>query len=303
MSELKGQEVFAAGIWNGTQFSEADLDAMVQSFEALGLAGRVPLKFGHDSPKPDGQPSLGWVSRVWREGKRLLADFSHVPDKVVQLIKDKAYRHVSVELLRNVKAGTREIPWTLDAVALLGADQPAVGILKELTVGMSSRMPLVYASRATFTCRPGGLKQMDDIERLRAENRALQQKMAEQIIEQAISSGECLPATRVSYARNYGPELRTAETAKEWVTMNRMPAHQRAKYSTRATRAEQNDEQRQVPADDSDGIGALFMATARKLGIADPHNASQLDQLRIWRATRMAAPEAYTSYATAPGVS
>ena len=66
MSELKGQEVFAAGIWNGTQFSEADLDAMVQSFEALGLAGRVPLKFGHDSPKPDGQPSLGWVSRVWR---------------------------------------------------------------------------------------------------------------------------------------------------------------------------------------------------------------------------------------------
>lgn len=149
MSEMQRQEIFAAGEWNGIAFSEADLDAMVTSFEALGLAGRVPLKFGHDSPKPDGQPALGWVSRVWREGSKLLADFSSVPDRVLGLIRDKAYKFVSVELLKNVRAGTRNIPWVLDAVALLGADQPAVGILKELT--MSARAGLRFDARVAFT--------------------------------------------------------------------------------------------------------------------------------------------------------
>jgi hypothetical protein len=305
MADLKAQEVFSSGEWNGTKFTDADLDAMVSSFDAMGLAGRVPLKFGHDSPKPDGQPALGWVSRVWRDGSKLLADFSNVSEGVLGLIRDKAYKFVSVELLKNVRAGTRSVPWVLDAVALLGADQPAIGILKELT--MSSRAGLRFDARVAFTARgnlmSGDHKRMDDIERLRAENRALQQKMAEQIIEQAINCGDCLPAVRVSYGRNYGPELRTAETAKEWVTMNKMPAHQRAKYSQRPTTFGNSNDERRLPDGDEDAIGDAYRSAAKRLNIADPFNASQASQYAIWCAVRQSNPTAYSAYATSPGVS
>lgn len=60
-------------------------------------------------------------------------------------------RFVSVELLRDVKADTREIPWVLDAVALLGADQPAVGILKSLTLSKARSAALQCRARAVFT--------------------------------------------------------------------------------------------------------------------------------------------------------
>jgi hypothetical protein len=115
-------------------FSDGDLDEIQRSFDLLGLAGRVPLKFGHneDQPLTDGQPALGWVGRLYREGKKLLGDFTDLPQVVYDLIKAGRYKFLSVELLGNVKAGSRVIPWVLDAVALLGADQPAIGTLKDL---------------------------------------------------------------------------------------------------------------------------------------------------------------------------
>lgn len=98
------------------------------------MGGRIPLKFGHNDKQPltDGQPALGWVSRVYREGRKLLADFVDLPSVVYEAIQKGLYKFVSVELLGEVQAGTRVIPWVLDAVALLGADPPAVGVLKDL---------------------------------------------------------------------------------------------------------------------------------------------------------------------------
>lgn len=97
----------------------------------------MPLKLGHngDQPLTDGQPALGWVSRVYRDGRKLLADFIDMPTSIYEMVKAGLYKFVSVELAKNVLAGTREIPWVLDAVALLGADQPAVGTLKDLQIG------------------------------------------------------------------------------------------------------------------------------------------------------------------------
>lgn len=140
--QLKGQELFSTGTWNGQSFNAADLDAIVNSFIALSLEGRVPLKLTHDGPDPrddlESRFALGWVRRVWRDENRLLGDLE-VPEKVAKAIDDGYLKFVSVELLRNVRADTRTIPWVLDAVALLGADQPAVGILKELRALMSKR--------------------------------------------------------------------------------------------------------------------------------------------------------------------
>lgn len=141
-ARINGAEIFAEGSWNGLNFSERDLDGIVDSFNALGLAGRVPLKLGHSGPdardNPESQYAMGWVQKVYRKGKTLFADLE-VPDRVNSLIKEGMLKFVSVELLQDVKASTRKIPWVLDAVALLGSDQPAVGTLKDLQSLVISR--------------------------------------------------------------------------------------------------------------------------------------------------------------------
>ena len=150
---LYGAEIFAVGTWNGLTFTDADLDSIVTSFDALGLSGRVPLKFGHNDEQPltDGQPALGWVSRVYRQGNKLLADFKDMPTSIYEMVRAGLYKFVSVELLKNVMAGTRNIPWVLDAVALLGADQPAVGTLKDLqSLTMARKSALRARARVAF---------------------------------------------------------------------------------------------------------------------------------------------------------
>jgi hypothetical protein len=155
----------------------------VSSFETLGLSRKVPLKAGHNDHQPmtDGQPALGWVSRVWREGTKLMADFVDMPDVIYSAIKKKLYKTVSVEVLRDVQAGTRKLPWVLDAVALLGADQPAVGTLKDLEALLSARKPVLKArARLAFTrdihFSTGGPKAMTE-----DEVKALLKKQADEL--------------------------------------------------------------------------------------------------------------------------
>lgn len=133
--KLVGAEIFKVGTHNGLDFSAADLDAIVNAFDALKDTIRVPLKFGHNNEQTitDGQPALGWVDRVWKDGIKLLADFSGVPTVVFEAIKNGLYRNVSIELLKDVGLdGGAVRPWVLDGVALLGADSPAVRGLKDL---------------------------------------------------------------------------------------------------------------------------------------------------------------------------
>jgi hypothetical protein len=192
--ELKGQDIFAVGTWNGIEFTDDDVDSIVRSFELLGLSGHVPLKLGHEGPdardEPESQFALGWVKRVYREGKKLLADMD-VPAKVAKWIREGMLRYVSVELLRDVKADTREIPWVLDAVALLGSDQPAVGILKSLTLSKARSAALQFRARAVFTrdnhqsgdrptmADPTVSELMARLDKLEAEKKALETKAAE----------------------------------------------------------------------------------------------------------------------------
>jgi hypothetical protein len=132
---------------NGITFAVKDLIGVATSFDALGLTGRIPIKFGHNGEQPltDGQPALGWVSRIYVEGDTLYGDFTDMPTSVYELIRSGAYKFVSVELLRDVQAGTRKLPWVLDAVALLGADQPAFGTLADLQSLTMKRKPAFQA--------------------------------------------------------------------------------------------------------------------------------------------------------------
>ena len=203
---LRDCEIFAAGEWNGLPFTEADLDKIVASFDALNLTGRVPLKMGHDGADArsnDGAPALGWVDTVRRVGNKLLATISLTSEKLAEGIRAGAYKFVSVELLKNVQADTRQLPWVLDAIALLGATQPAVGTLKALSQSlapMSRSGSLVFAERLSFSTH-----QVSEAEALRAENAALMARLRQQsvegAIEMAIVSGQVAPASREAFKR------------------------------------------------------------------------------------------------------
>lgn len=150
--KLTGREIFATGKWNGIEFSEEDLDDIVSNFQKLFEKHKVPLKFGHNDEQgiTDGQPAIGWVERVYRQGKKLLADFADVPQVVVDAIKNRLYRTTSVELLFNVDNDGRKFNHVLDAVALLGADQPAVSGLADLNTLLATRAEFSGGRREVF---------------------------------------------------------------------------------------------------------------------------------------------------------
>jgi len=157
--DLKGREIFAVGTWNNMEFSESDLDDIVANFEKLAETHKVPLKFGHDADHNDGQPAIGWVSRVFKEGQKLYADFTNMPKTVFEAIKSKLYRTVSVELLFNVtKDGKERFNHVLDAVALLGADHPAVNTLADLDALLATRTSFAGGHRVAFETIAGTSK-------------------------------------------------------------------------------------------------------------------------------------------------
>ncbi len=130
---LKAEEVFSAGKYNGDEYSEADLDAMVSAYQELKGRLDPPLKLGHNDKQPDakeferddGKPAMGWVENLRRVGKKLLADFVQVPQQVVDWVKEGRYKKKSAEIYWGFKDGDKTYRRVLKAVALLGADIPA----------------------------------------------------------------------------------------------------------------------------------------------------------------------------------
>lgn len=126
---IRGVEIFSPGKHNGDDYSEKDIDSMVEAFKDLDF--RPALKVGHTKDAP-GAPAYGWVTNLRKAGGKLVADFESMHDSVVQAIKDGRYGRVSSEIYFNLKRGGKLFPRALKAVALLGAEVPAVAGLKPL---------------------------------------------------------------------------------------------------------------------------------------------------------------------------
>lgn len=122
--ELNGIEIFSTGTWNGDKYTEKDLDAIVESFEQVGF--RPPIKLGHK--ENSGDPAYGWIKSIRREGKKLIADFMDLPEKLFNAIKDKQFDTVSSEIYWNMERAGKKFSRVLKAVALLGAETPAVNL-------------------------------------------------------------------------------------------------------------------------------------------------------------------------------
>ena len=178
--ELK-VEIFATGQWNGMTFEIEDLNMMAAAFNSLKEVHKVPLKLGHNEEQAvtDGQPALGWVGNVWVEGQKLIAEFVDIPEVVYTAIKNKLYKHVSVELDMGVEHKGSNYTWVLSGVALLGADIPAVNTLADLTNYMSKELP--FKKRVAFTAidinKHTKEFTMNELEKAQAEVDALKAKI------------------------------------------------------------------------------------------------------------------------------
>jgi cation transport regulator len=141
--DIPGVEILAVGKWNGSvtrTYKLETLQNLVKSFKALagdvGLNYEPPLKLGHDDNQAiiqeSGLPSIGWVKALRVKGDKLIADFKGVPKKLADIIKAGGYKKVSSELYFDYKLGGRTWPAVLKAVALLGADVPAVKTIADI---------------------------------------------------------------------------------------------------------------------------------------------------------------------------
>ncbi len=126
---VRGVEIFAPGTHNGDAYTEADLDDIIAASKELDF--RPAIKIGHSKDAP-GAPAYGWVSKLRKVGGKLVADFESMHDSVITALKDKRYDRVSSEIYFNLKRGGKTFRRALKAVALLGADVPAVAGLTPL---------------------------------------------------------------------------------------------------------------------------------------------------------------------------
>lgn len=147
---VSGVEVLSTGTWNGDIYDQDDLDAMVECF-ASGNVGIVPpAKLGHNKDQKmlqaDGLPAAGYITNLYRDGKKLYADLRDVPKRIADLVNVKAYSKVSSEVFFNVKDGKgKRWPRVFAGLALLGADLPAVTSIADIEALYGAKMPELQA--------------------------------------------------------------------------------------------------------------------------------------------------------------
>lgn len=152
--QIRNLEIFGAGkhraATGGITVTEEDLDHIVDAFTALHGTNVVKphLKLGHtDAQKwfgqKDGIPTLGWITRVWRNGLKLLADIDNVPEALIELIEQKRFHNVSAEVFWDapIEHNGRRFPRVLSAVSLLGVEMPAVKDLAGLASALFQTEP------------------------------------------------------------------------------------------------------------------------------------------------------------------
>jgi hypothetical protein len=177
-ADIKDYPIFRVGMWNKMEFAIEDLQQIAATWNELKDIHHVPLKLGHNDQQPltDGQPALGWIRNVRVVDGKLLADFTDMPVLLKELIKKRKFRSVSIELVIGAEYEGKKIKYLLDAVAILGADQPAVRALPDLSMYLASQSHgdvggrrvtfKGQVNRTVFTSRnePTGGSKMDEDE-------------------------------------------------------------------------------------------------------------------------------------------
>lgn len=138
---IRSVELIKVGQWDphlapgddGWTVTETDLAAAIEAHRA-GVTRKPVIKIGHDDPRFDGGPALGFVDnlRLTDQGRTLIGDLVDVPGPVAKLLP-RAYPDRSVEAYVGFtdQAGTTW-PLVLTGLALLGAQAPGIETLQSL---------------------------------------------------------------------------------------------------------------------------------------------------------------------------
>ncbi len=145
LATIHGVEIFKAGIWNGDPYTERDLEDMVRASREVPF--RVPLKLGHTTDPA--APAVGWLANLRRVGGSLFADFVDLAQATYDAIRRRAYDNVSAEIFWDTQRNGRTFRRMLKAVALLGADIPAVD-LKPIHTVLADESGEVHAYTMTL---------------------------------------------------------------------------------------------------------------------------------------------------------
>lgn len=160
--QCRGVEIFGAGEYRGKRYTVDDLNEIVRNFSTLIQPPRPllqpPVVIGHEEEQDllaaTDLPAAGWVSRVWRDGDILKADFDEVPESVARLINSRAYRKVSSEIYDDFEDDFgQSYGKALRRVALLGGEIPQVKRLADIPLATFSERVRLPRAALLRPCR------------------------------------------------------------------------------------------------------------------------------------------------------
>jgi hypothetical protein len=134
--ELRDVEILRTGKWNGHEWTEAHLDEAVRNFnDKISEAQLLITKDGtHEAERMTlpGGAALGFVSKMWRSGQKLFANFKQIPKKIAELIHDGALKLRSIEAWLDYETADDERHGrVIDGVLFFGDQVPAVHGVQE----------------------------------------------------------------------------------------------------------------------------------------------------------------------------
>ncbi|WP_422748006.1 hypothetical protein ACN27E_07885 [Mycobacterium sp. WMMD1722] len=138
---IRGIELVKVGHWDphvcpgddGWTVTEADLVAAIEAHRA-GVTRKPVVKIGHEDPRFDGGPALGYVDnlRLSDGGRTLVGDLVNVPGPVAKLLPH-AYPDRSIEAYVGFTDQSGTVwPLVLTGLALLGGQAPGIETLQSL---------------------------------------------------------------------------------------------------------------------------------------------------------------------------
>ena len=128
LAEISGAEIMRVGTWNGNRFTLKDIQDIASAAPEVGYV--PPLKVGHD--ESIGARAWGWIRNLRVAGDKLIADLMDIPETLAAIIRERGYDQLSAEVYLDLDRNGKRFRRALKAVALLGAEVPAVSNLKPL---------------------------------------------------------------------------------------------------------------------------------------------------------------------------
>lgn len=134
----KPVQVCEVGKWKGKDYTEADFDEAIKNYTDGVAEPYITLDHNPGLTKATQDflkaTSLGFVSKLWRDGKKLYANFKQVPKLIGELIDAGALKQRSIEYWNKFKSANGKIyNNVLEAVTFHGANGlPAVNTLEDI---------------------------------------------------------------------------------------------------------------------------------------------------------------------------